>query len=106
MRVPDIGEEVGVSGVIDGADDAVAAAAAAAAVVGRRRRGVAVGRRRLRLLLAVGVAEAEQPAVPRDLLRVGDPVEQVADVEHRLLGHGHHLVLEEGGGNSGGLVSE
>ena len=87
------------SWVIDGVDDAVAAAAA---VVGRRRRRVAVGSRRLRLLLAVGVAESEQPAVPRDLLRVSDPVEQVADVEHRLLGHGHHLVLEEEGDDSGG----
>ena len=47
-----------------------------------------------RLRLAVRVGEAEEPAVPRDLLGVGDPVEQVADLEHGLLRHGHNLVLK------------
>ena len=100
------------SGIVDGADDAAAVAAAIAAIAADAAAiiaaapaaGVAVGGCRLvsrhgrqwrRGRLAVGVGESEESAVPRDLLGVGDPVEQVADLQHALLGHGHNLVLKE-----------
>ena len=59
--VPDVGEKVGVSGIVDGADDAVAAVVAAAVTAAAAGTGrVAVGRRLVspRRRFAVGIGEA------------------------------------------------
>lgn len=47
--------------------------------------------------MAVLLEDALEAAVPGDLGGLGDPVEQVRDPEHGLLGDGDELVLEERG---------
>jgi hypothetical protein len=37
----------------------------------------------------------QKSSIPADLLRVGDPVEEIGDPEHGFLGDGHQLVLKK-----------
>ena len=68
----------------------VQAGAGAELVVGGEREGGAL----LGRSLTVGERHPAGPPVPGHRLGVGDPVQEVGDPQHGLLGHSHQLVLQ------------